>query len=357
MWPYWLMFLVPALAALNDRWNRPLATTGMRSLRLNTSWVLALIVFALLIGYRYEVGGDWGSYLLYFDRTVGLDLKEAITLGEPGYMLLNWLSAEAGWGVYGVNLICGLIFMSGLAVFCRTLPRPWLALAVAVPYLLIVVAMGYTRQAVAIGLVMFGLTALGRREWVWFVFTVMLAATFHRSALIMLPIAALASTQNRLWIGFWVLVASLLAYQAMLEDSVDVYIQNYIEAEYQSQGALIRGMMNLLPAAILLLWRRRFLLSSAEMALWRLIALISVMLGMLTVFATATTAVDRIGLYMLPLQLMVFSHLPDVFGRQGRRNEDWVLAILVYYAAVLFVWLNYAAHSHLWTPYRFYLLE
>ncbi len=351
------MFLVPALVALNDRWNRPLAITGLRSLRLNASLVLAVIAFTLLIGYRYRVGGDWGSYLAYVDRAVGLNLQEAITLGEPGYMLLNWLSAEAGWGVYGVNLICGLIFMLGLAVFCRTLPRPWLALAVAVPYLLIVVAMGYSRQGVAIGFVMLGLAALGRREWVLFVFTVILAATFHRSALIMLPIAALASTRNRVLIGIWVLVASVLAYQAMLEESIDGYIKNYIEAEYQSQGALIRGMMNLLPAAILLIWRRRFLLSTAEMALWRLFALISVFLGVLTVLATATTAVDRIGLYMLPLQLVVFSHLPDVLGRHSRRNQDWVLAILFYYAAVLFVWLNYAVHSRSWIPYRFYLLE
>ena len=351
------MFLVPALAALNDRWNRPLATTGMRSLRLNANWMLAVIGFALVIGYRYQVGGDWGSYLAYVERTVGLDLQEAITLGEPGYMLINWISARAGWGVYGVNLICGLIFMLGLAVFCRTLPRPWLALAVAVPYLLIVVAMGYSRQGVAIGFVMLGLAALGRREWVWFVFTVILAATFHRSALIMLPIAALASTQNRVWIGVWVLIASALAYQAMLEESLDGYIKNYIEAEYQSQGALIRGMMNLLPAAILLIWRRRFLLSTEEMTLWRLFALISVMLGVLIILATATTAVDRIGLYMLPLQLLVFSYLPDVFGRQGRRNGGWVFAVLGYYGAVLFVWLNFAVHSDAWVPYRFYLLE
>jgi hypothetical protein len=77
----------------------------------------------------------------------------------------------------------------------------------------------------------------------------------------------------------------------------------------------------------------------------------------LIILATATTAVDRIGLYMLPLQLLVFSYLPDVFGRQGRRNGGWVFAVLGYYGAVLFVWLNFAVHSDAWVPYRFYLLE
>jgi hypothetical protein len=46
--------------------------------------------------------------------------------------------------------------------FCRTQPRPWLALTLAFPYLVVVVAMGYTRQGVAIGLEMLALLALER---------------------------------------------------------------------------------------------------------------------------------------------------------------------------------------------------
>jgi len=65
--------------------------------------------------------------------------------------------------------------------------------------------------------------------------------------------------------------------------------------------------------------------------------------------------VDRVALYMLPLQLVVFAHLPDIFGR---KNQGFVVAgVVVYYAAVQFVWLNFASHAFAWLPYRNYLFE
>lgn len=357
MWPYWLMFLPPALVALSARRHRLHAATGRRSLKLDEAWLAAVLLLTLMIGFRFEVGGDWSVYVGYVYNARYAPIARILEGSDPGYRLLEWISAQMDWGIYGVNLICGAVFSIGLAVFCRSLPRPWLALAVAVPYLVIVVAMGYSRQGIALGLVMLGLVALGRRETRWFVFWVVLGATFHKSAVILLPIAALAATRNRYWTALWVGVAALCAYMLLLEEAVESLMTNYVEAEYQSQGAMIRLLMNAVPAAILLLWRRRFEFIAAEAMLWRWFAIISLALLGLFLVSPSSTAVDRVALYMLPLQLVVFAHLPDVFGRRGRRNGELVLAVLFYYAAVQFVWLNYASHAIAWLPYRFYPLE
>ena len=98
---------------------------------------------------------------------------------DPGYLIIQWVSEYFGWGIIGVNVICALIFSIGLSVFCRSLPRPLLALSVSIPYLVIVVAMGYTRQGVALGLAMIGLVALARNQNRWFVFWVILGVTMH----------------------------------------------------------------------------------------------------------------------------------------------------------------------------------
>jgi hypothetical protein len=312
----------------------------------------------LLIGYRLEVGADWLPYLETFERAVGARLADVVEMGDPGYQLLNWISAELGLGVFAVNLMGGALFSVGLAVFCRTLPRPWLGLAVAVPYLVIVVGMGYSRQGIALGLAMLGIVALGREQTVSFVIWVALAATFHKSAVLLLPIAALTATRNRYWTAAWVAVATVVAYQLFLEDSVAALYVNYVDAQYESQGAFIRLLMNALPAAILLLWRRRFPLVDRDRRLWLWLAAISLGLLAMLLATSASTAVDRIALYMLPLQVMVFSHLPDAFGRSGRRNANAILAaVLLYYAVVLFVWLNFATHAFAWLPYRFYPLD
>ena len=106
---------------------------------------------------------------------------------------MNWISARLGWDIYGVNLICGGLFSAGLVRYCRSKPYPWLALSLAFPYLGIVVAMGYSRQGVAIGLELFALLALERDRLLHFVVWIGLAATFHASALTMLvlPLATI----------------------------------------------------------------------------------------------------------------------------------------------------------------------
>jgi hypothetical protein len=358
MWPYWLMFLLPALAALTARRHRPHTATGLRSLKLHEDWLAAVLVLTVLIGFRFEVGRDWSVYVDYVFEARHTPIATILEGSDPGYRLLEWFSAYMDWEIYGVNLIGGAIFSIGLAVFCRSLPRPWLALAVAVPYLVIVVAMGYNRQGIALGLVMLGLVALGRRQTRWFVFWVVLGATFHMSAVILLPIAALSATRNRYWTALWVGVVAFGAYILLLEEAIDVYLNRYGEGTVvQSQGTMIRLLMNAVPAAILLLWQRRFDFTAAEAVLWRWFAIISLALLGLFLLSPSSTSVDRVALYMLPLQLVVFAHLPDVFGRRGRRNDELVMAVLFYYAGVQFVWLNYASHASAWLPYRFYPLE
>lgn len=225
----------------------------------------------------------------------------------------------------------------------------------AVPYLIIVVGMGYTRQGIAIGLAMLGLVALGRQRMVKFVVWVLLGATFHKSAVLLLPIAALAATRKRLWTAFWVAVIVAGAYFVFLESSVDALYAGYIEAAYESQGALIRLLMNAVPAVILLLWRRHFEMTLAQMRLWMWFSLISLVLLVSYFLTPASTALDRMALYMLPLQLAVFAHIPEVFGRRKARNEVFVMAILLYYAAIQFVWLNFATHARYWLPYQNWL--
>ena len=112
------------------------------------AWLIG-IALTLFIGLRHEVGGDWFSYIPYLTRAEGIPLAEAIAMGDPGYNTLNWLFAGNALGIYGVNMVSGAIFSAGLVLICRAQPRPWLALCFAVPYMVIVVAMGYSRQGVA----------------------------------------------------------------------------------------------------------------------------------------------------------------------------------------------------------------
>lgn len=353
------MFLVPAALALQEG-ARPAgpAGGGWARDRLPGSWWAVLLLVVLLVGWRHQVGGDWFHYLRNFQNAAFDSRYAEWWADDPGFRLLEWLSLRAGGGIHMVNLLAASVFGYGLVVFCRHLPRPWLALAVAVPYVVIILGMGYSRQGMALGCLMAGLVGLGRGRVGVFVVWVVLGATFHKSAVLLLPMAALAASGNRLVAAAWVGVVLAAAYALLLEDSVASLQAGYLEAGYQSEGALVRLLMNALPAALLLWKRDRFAASLSQQRLWFWMALASLVLVGLYLVSPSSTAVDRVGLYLLPLQLMVFAYLPEVLGdRDGRGNGVWVLAVVAYYAAVAFVWLNFATHAFAWLPYRWYPLE
>jgi hypothetical protein len=328
--------------------------------RIAGSTLLGLGLFlTLLIGLREQVGGDWLNYFLYLDRAVGLPFAAIFQEDESGYGLLNWIAANWGGSVYLVNSICGLVFTIGLLRFTRAQPRPWLTLTLAFPYLVIVVAMGYSRQGVAIGLELLALLALQRDRLLQFLAWIALAATFHRTVLVLLvlPASTLSgSLRFSQLIRLGLLVgAGYGLYSVVLAPDLDYYVQGYLEAEYQSQGALIRVALCLLPALMFLPFRRRFQLPPNTQRIWTLIAALAVAAAIGLATVASSTAVDRLALYLIPLQLFVGSRLPDT-RLFGFSPTSWTRLLVAFSLAVLLVWLLFAAHSRYWLPYRNLLL-
>lgn len=341
MTPYWVLFFIPALALLSSR--------KMSEHSTKIVWALVWVVFSLVIGLRHEIGADWFSYDNHLYLKSLASLSDVLIGGDPGYYLITWAVAQLGGTIHWVNLFCGMIVAAGVIRFSKNQPLPWLALLVSIPYLIIVVAMGYTRQSVALALVLVGLVALKKENLLWFALWVTLAATFHKSAVLMLPIAALSASRNRFWTLLWVGVVSLVAAYFFILDSVDQLVDVYLGGRYESSGALIRVFMNAVPAMLYILLIRSFRLSEAEKRLWFWMSLIAI--ACIPLVVISSTATDRVALYFIPIQLFVFSRLPFVLS-DARKRALVVLSILGYYALVQVVWLNFASHADAWVPYE-----
>ena len=146
-------------------------------------------------------------------------------------------------------------------------------------------------------------------------------------------------------------IAQMHAFWLLLSEDADALWTNYVEAQMQSQGAKIRVLMNAIPAALMLVWGKRLAPDPQERKLWTWIALVALLC--LPIVSLATTAVDRVALYLIPIQIFVFSRIPRLAGGNIRVRTLLVLGVIGYYAAVQFVWLNFATHSQYWVPYQF----
>jgi hypothetical protein len=137
MWPYWILFGFFAAGALLARPDL------RRSKPLGVPLLFGALAIVIFVGLRYKTGTDWGNYQRQWVEAESLTLDSLITIhnGDAGFYTLMWLLKSAGAEYWVLNLICAAIFTFGLFAFAKRLPNPWLAIAVAVPYLVIVIAM------------------------------------------------------------------------------------------------------------------------------------------------------------------------------------------------------------------------
>ena len=336
---------------------------GVNPVALMVTW----LAITVLVGFRYSVGGDWKSYADQYAQMRGATFADALSHVEPGYSLINWVSDQLDLGIAGVNVMAAAIFAYGLIVFCNWLPRPWIAICVAMPYLIIVVAMGYTRQGIAIGFVMAGLVALARGSNIKFILFVTLAITVHKSAIVMFPMAALVNSKSRAWALLWSGGVCLALFYVFVADSAENAYRGYISAEMQSQGALVRLGLNALAGGGLIYFRSQIVADPVKIKLFSVMSFLSLLFFALFFVTNVSTALDRVGLYLLPLQLVFFSYLPDLIAGRALTEKNsrfgskfgkhpapgWVVpATAGFYGLVLFIWLNFSNYAFYWLPYR-----
>jgi hypothetical protein len=361
MFAYFIIFLVPFFLFINSIHfkNNLLPINYLHDNKWNLQLKLLFILYVLIIGFRFEVGGDWETYLFEIEIIKNGDDTSALfyMAKDPVYIILNNIAIYTDTGVYLVNIITAIIFTYGLFEFCLFQKRPLLSIIVAVPYLITVVSMGYTRQSGAIGVVMLALVAILQNKNLKFFILIIVASLFHKSAVILIFLIILSKSKRIYFniIGF--LLISILLYIFIIQDSLDALINGYIINEYQSSGTLMRILLNILPASIFLLYSKKFILRESEIKFWKWMSFTSFIFIYFFNVSPSSTAVDRVALYWIPIQLFVLSNIPDIFKNNNIQMKISCYLVILYSAILHFGWLLFSDTSFKWIPYKFYPLE
>ena len=338
MWLYLSIFALPASWwAAEKAWHRL-----PRALVLGSALLLLLA-----IGLRREVGGDWHSYWLMYERARSYPAGTAFFVSDPGYMALNVAAARAGLNLAFANLACAALLVAGTVAFARLQPRPWLALLAATPVLLIVVGMTATRQSAAIGLELLALAAFRHNRPGAASAALILGWTFHWSAAALLPLVPLMFAPERLRRPL-MLGAALLALAA----AAALWLSHEARSIHPpAAGAGFRLLPSLVALALLLSLRKRMSWGAGE-------AMVAAYLAGLTLFCLAlwpasSVAADRFGLYSIPLQMMVLPALRDALPVRWRGSAEAAAAAM--YAGLFAGWALLGSHTASVLPYRSYL--
>jgi len=348
MLPYWLLIAMFATGAVAIQEQSHGSPPSSRPLLF-----LAAILMTGFIGLRYEVGPDWQSYVEIYKGANRLDVGGVIAHDDPGFYALMSLGRKLQLEIWALNLACAAIFTSGLVAFARRQPNPWLAITVAIPYLVIVVAMSGTRQATAIGFIFLGLAAFFDKKLYRFMFWVMCASLFHASALLMVVVVGLSYTRNRFQSVVLLCIAAIPAYY-ILSASFEVYINRYANEDIQSEGTIYRVMMNFIPAVYLLVNLKKFTTERHEQVLWRNLAIIAIICVPLMLLVPSSTALDRVSLYVIPLQIYVLAQIPNIVSTNPKEYIVAMIGIVGTLASVMLIYFIFSTHGEYYIPYKIY---
>ncbi|PHJ13919.1 hypothetical protein IM41_03705 [Fervidobacterium sp. SC_NGM5_G05] len=318
-----------------------------------------IFVFLLLfIGLRHEVGGDWDTYLWWYkDIAVnGIDFSfNSIWLSDFGYNFINWFSSKLGFGIYGVNTFCGFIFLLGLFKFLEYLENDrsfYLGLLISYPYLIMVVANGYTRQSVALGFILLSLVNLNNNGKLWKSLLLQIFAMFfHKTSVIGLFLFFFYIKKSKYLLYLILLAISIFVSLLPLFSRLYTF---YIENLMFSEGGILRGIMNLIPATIYIIFYKKFEEQHFEerykdSKLWLWISIFVFILSSISLLKF--TFADRLALYFSIIQVVSFTRLEKLLREIEFKGLLFIILIFVYLLSLI-IWLMFAVHAKEWIPYK-----
>jgi len=345
MLPYFFIALAPAIPALGE------TSTYRKPINSRPFLALFFVILTVFVGFRYEVGPDWAPYISIYEVAKRFPASVAIFRSEPAYMLINIVSAKLNGGIVLVNLVSAVIALWSIYRYCADVPRPWLATYVLTSFFLVAILMGLNRQGVAASIVFLAINQLKYGKGFRYFVLVLLAAAFHVSALIMLPLLFVVKSYG--WIVNALLLCtvifSILAYVFLFQAT---YIETtYAERNLHSSGSYFRFFFHVLAAVVFLLFWRRIKATAIEIKIYRVFSFAAIALLLLLPLSPSTTAVDRVAFYIIPLQVIVFSNLPNIVARKNRFFIPALVFVLTLYTFHILVWFLVGTNAEYFIPY------
>jgi len=345
---YWLFFLTFSLFSVNP--------IKFEKNTINILRFFFLFILSIFIGLRFEVGGDWDIYLNDFNNNIKFfDFFSFSYVRDFGYEFISYIFYNLRFGIYGVNLSIAVLFVYSLHKFAINLDNENYSLIflVSLPYLIVVVSMGYTRQAAALSFILLSICSFQHKKNYSYVIYLLLAILFHKSSVVMIPIIFISQIKYTIKNFIILLFLSYIAFLTIYPEITRIssgYFSN--SSKYVSQGVYFRIVLNLFSGLLFILFYR-FLKHNNYFD--RLI-FITIFINFLMIFLinAYSTFVDRLMIYFTFIQLMIFSRMYLIYPKL---KIIFNLFVIIIYFIVFYLWLNFANHSFLWIPYKNILIE
>ncbi len=190
--------------------------------RLDILWVAILLILIMFGGLRYGVGTDYDSYCTIF-ANIYEDWYNILYNGtERGYVWLNRIltlfTDDPQVVIFVTNMLISIAGVWCLKKYCRFAPFGLFIFFTTLYYY----SFNLIRQGMAAAFVMIAFCLARDRKWVSSLVMCIVAALFHKTALLMVPVIFLMSFKYPAYVYFIFLSAAVLC--TLLKDQITYFL-------------------------------------------------------------------------------------------------------------------------------------
>ena len=166
----------------------------------------------------------------------------------------------------------------------------------------------------------------------------------------------LAVPSRKFFTSFAVPILSIIAVIALSADTISSMLSSYLSDDIRNSqhasGGFIRIMLCVIPALIVLRYSKVLFGDMNIRKFWFYFSFLP--LCALPLVFYASNLADRLALYCIPLQIVVFSRIDLLFKDPLLKDVSYIGVSLVYFCLIYF-WLNFSFNSRSWVPYDNFL--
>lgn len=311
---------------------------------------VSIIALFLLSAFRFEVGGDWNTYL---------DVMRRIASGErhfkyePLFYYLNKFSLLFPNSYLTLNLIISLFFwlivFFGISNYLLSFESKLYLLFFAFPLGVVFLHWGFFRQSIACIIFLLSINLLSSDRWKSVIVLSIFAILFHSSAIIpffFLAVYKISKLDNIKLRNFLIsgafITCLLMGAYLLFFTAKKQYIGGYI-----SKGIYIRALyLSCLLLCLLFIDKLKYfkLFISCILLIW-ISTFVSVMINI-------TTITDRLFYYLVfPFSFYISSQLSKY---SSQKKYAVLIFHFIYSYLFIYVWLTYSEYAKMWKVFKFW---
>ncbi len=315
----------------------------------------------LFVGTRNEVGGDWDNYYNFFTsfETKSFDILHLDFL----FFLINYVFYNSGFNIFFLNTFTALVGILLIIKYSQNFYNPKLAILISIPYIIFVVLMGYNRQGIALCILMYSINYFKEEKYPQVILLIIIASLFHYASLFyLLFIFILIKNKLKILINFILLTLTIILFLFIINYDYLFSLFHFFDRKiyfyvadgnyFASSGLYYRLLINLVPSIILIIFYKKFDTNKNEKRLYLIFSLLTIIV--LPIASFGSTFVDRLFIFLYPIQLYVFSNYNYYITKRG--HNFFIFLLFIFYFIILYVYLVYGVYSSEWIPYKSILL-